>query len=81
LVTPYFTIVNAFFGMLFVGLVFMLPMYLLNVWGTGYIPFNVNKLFDRYGKRFTIRRVLDSRGNLDLEKYRAYSVCIFVFRF
>jgi hypothetical protein len=56
------------------GFFFMLPMYLTNVWNTGYLPFNTNKLYDRYGKRFIPSKLLDDRANFDLEKYKNYSV-------
>ena len=62
--------------MLFVGLFIILPMYLTNTWYTGHLPFNTNKLYDRYGKRFVPKLILDDRGNFDLEKYKAYSVTL-----
>jgi hypothetical protein len=60
--------------MLFVSICFSLPIYLTNTWYSGYVPFNTNKLYDRFGKRFLTRDVVDERGNLDLEKYKSYSV-------
>lgn len=60
--------------MLITGLVFMIPLFLKNVWYSGYIVFNRNGNFDRYGKKYDVRKVVDERGNLDLEKYHAYSV-------
>ena len=60
--------------MLFIGLCFNLPMYLTNTWYTGHLPFNTNKLYDRYGKRFQPRQLLDDRGNFDQQKYVGYSV-------
>jgi hypothetical protein len=65
---------NTFFGVLIVGLLFNLPIYLTNVWYSGHLPFNSNKSYDRYGKPFRVRDVIDDRGNLVLEKYKAYSV-------
>ena len=64
-VTPFFTNVNFFVGMLAVGLFFMLPMYLNNVWYSGHLPFNMNRPFDRFGKRYNISRIVDTRGRRD----------------
>jgi OPT family oligopeptide transporter len=74
IILPYFTVVNFAAGMLITAFCFMLPLFFKNVWYSGYIPFNRNGIFDRFGKRYDIRKVVDARGNLDLEKYRAYSV-------
>lgn len=66
-------------GQLLIGLLFNLPLYLTNTWYSGHLPFNTNKLYDRFGKRFVTKSVVDERGNLDLAKYRSYSVQILVF--
>ena len=71
---PFFTTMNIFVGILLVGLLFNLPMYLTNTWYTGYLPFNTNRLYDRYGKPYQIRKTVDNRANFDLEKYKSYSV-------
>src|SRR5271155_409330 len=60
--------------MLFAGLLFNLPMYLTNVWYSGYLPFNANKLFDRHGTQFKVTQLVDERGNLDVEKYHKFGV-------
>ena len=60
--------------MLLSGLLFNLPMYLTNVWYSGYLPFNANKLFDRHGKYFQVTQLVDDRGNLDIEKYHKFGV-------
>jgi hypothetical protein len=60
--------------MFITGFAFMLPLFLKNVWYSGYISFNVNGIYDRFGKRYNIRRVIDERGNLDIKKYHEYSV-------
>jgi hypothetical protein len=56
------------------GLLFQLPMYLTNTWYTGHLPFNTNKIYDRYGKRYQNKRVIDDRANFVLEKFKTYSV-------
>ena len=73
-VTPYFTIVNAFVGCALVGFLFLVPIYLNNIWYSGYLPFTANGIFDRTGKRFKLKAVVDARGNLDIAKFRSYSV-------
>jgi len=53
----------------------MVPLYLCNVWYSGYFPFNTNFMYDRMGKRINLKLLVDERGNLDLQKFRSYSVC------
>ena len=65
---------NYVIGMLLVGCCIFVPMYLRNVWYTGYLPFNMNRPFDRFGNPYNISQVLDERGNFIQEKYREYSV-------
>jgi hypothetical protein len=52
----------------------MLPMFLRNTWYTGYLPFNENLPFDRFGQRYNISAVVDERANFVESKYQAYSV-------
>ena len=75
-VIPWFTGVNLACGMLLIGLLFNLPIYLTNTWYSGHLPFNTNRLYDRYGLPFKTKSVVDERGNLDLPKYKSYSVPI-----
>src|SRR5579859_4024847 len=60
--------------MLLVGCCIFLPMYLRNVWYTGYLPFNMNQPYDRFGNIYNISRVLDDAGNFVQQKYEQYSV-------
>ena len=60
--------------MLVTGLFINLPMYLSNTWYSGYLPFNSNKLYDRFGNRAQIAKIVDERGTLDVEKYRKAGV-------
>jgi hypothetical protein len=53
----------------------MLPMFLRNTWYTGYLPFNENLPFDRFGQPYNISAVVDERANFVESKYQAYSVC------
>jgi len=63
--------------MLVTGLFINLPMFLSNSWYSGYLPFNTNKLYDRYGQRAKIDTIVDERGTLDVEKYRKFGVYSF----
>ena len=52
----------------------ILPMYLRNTWFTGYLPFNENKPYDRFGLRYNITKIVDERANFVESKYQTYSV-------
>jgi hypothetical protein len=52
----------------------MLPMFLRNTWYTGYLPFNENLPYDRFGQPYNISAVVDERANFVESKYQAYSV-------
>ena len=60
--------------MLLSGLLFNVPMFLTNAWYSGYLPFNSNKLYDRHARRFKVSKIVDERGNLDVEKYHTFGV-------
>jgi hypothetical protein len=62
--------------MAIIGIFVQLPLYLTNTWYSGHLPFNTNKIYDRYGARFNNKKVTDDRANFDLEKYKAYSVIL-----
>ena len=49
-------------------------MFLRNTWYTGYLPFNENLPFDRFGQPYNISAVVDERANFVESKYQAYSV-------
>ncbi|KAL6871282.1 OPT domain-containing protein [Trichoderma novae-zelandiae] len=72
LITPIFTTINLFCGGLFFGLV-ILAIYYTDGFHTSHLPIVSNTLFDRFGKAYNVSSIIDSRGILDPEKYRAYS--------
>src|SRR5947207_3065933 len=54
----------------------ILPIYLRNVWYSGHLPFNLNRPYDRYGRRYNLSQIVDERANLVQAKYEAYSVLL-----
>lgn len=72
LMVPFFNTANRFVGMLLAGFVIM-GMWYTNVFNTGYLPINSNKVYDHYGELYNVTRTLDDRGMFDAEKYTAYS--------
>ncbi|KAK7756427.1 hypothetical protein SLS62_001653 [Diatrype stigma] len=43
------------------------------VWNTGYIPILSNRVYDHFGKRYQVTKVLDDQGMYSHEKYMSYS--------
>jgi hypothetical protein len=71
---PFFTNLNLFIGTLLAGLFIALPLYLKNIWYTGYLPFNTNRPYDRYGNTYNITQVVDDHATFVQDKYESYSV-------
>ncbi|MBW0473692.1 hypothetical protein O181_013407 [Austropuccinia psidii MF-1] len=73
IITPLFAIVNLFAGQLLVGLIIPALWY-TNTWYTGYLPINSNGLFDRFGKRYNVTRIMDfTTQSLNVTAYEEYS--------
>ncbi|OAA64789.1 Oligopeptide transporter OPT superfamily [Cordyceps fumosorosea ARSEF 2679] len=72
LMLPFFSAANNFAGMA-ITLPVVAAMYYGNAWGGAYLPINSNKPYDRFAKRYNVTRILDDRGIMDIEKYKAYS--------
>jgi len=51
----------------------VLAFWYTNCWNTGYLPINSPGTFDNTGGRYHVRNILNAAGELDLEKYQAYS--------
>ena len=51
----------------------IIGLWYSNVWNTGYLPINSNRVYDHFGKRYNVSRAIDHRGLFDVEKYEAYS--------
>lgn len=58
---------------MFVSGLFILVIWYSNVWNTGYLPINTNKIFDHFGKAYNVSATLDDRGMYDEQKHRQYS--------
>ncbi|WAQ88485.1 hypothetical protein PtA15_9A612 [Puccinia triticina] len=70
--TPLWSIMNLYGGAL-AAFAAICGIFFGNVAYTQYLPINTNAIFDRFGKRFNASRILDSVGDLDPVKYKAYS--------
>lgn len=73
IITPFFALVNNFFGMLLVGFCVIVPVYFANVWNTAYFPINSYDVFDNTGNNYNVSRILNSDFTLNVEAYEAYS--------
>lgn len=72
LLYPLFSTLNYFLGALF-SMIVIVGLYYTNTYYTGHIPINMNLPYDRYGKAFNVRAIVDERGIFDLKKYQEYS--------
>lgn len=73
---PAFTTFNKTFGMAFFGFI-ILGIWYTNVWNTGYLPINSNRVFDHYGSLYNVSRAIDEKGMFDEAKYMDYSAAYF----
>ncbi|KAH9815191.1 OPT-domain-containing protein [Melampsora americana] len=73
LITPLFSIVNMFAGQAL--LIFIIPaLWYTNTWQSGYLGINDNGVFDRFGKRYNVSRILDPiTQSLNKTAYEEYS--------
>ncbi|KAL1408600.1 hypothetical protein Q8F55_005413 [Vanrija albida] len=73
LVTPLYTVMNKFLGMLF-GLFMICGIYYTNTFNTAYLPINDNHVWANNGKRYNVTRILSGPQRLfDNDKYQQYS--------
>ncbi|CAK7274168.1 hypothetical protein SEPCBS57363_006024 [Sporothrix epigloea] len=72
LVVPFFTSVNMFFGAVMSTLV-VICLWYTNVFNTGYLPINSNRVFDNTGQLYNISRIIDGHKIFSKELYEAYS--------
>lgn len=73
IITPFFSLVNNFVGMLLVGFCVIVPVYFANVWNTAYFPINSYDVFDNTGSNYNVSRILNDDFTLNVEAYEAYS--------
>ncbi|KAL7943389.1 OPT superfamily oligopeptide transporter [Trichoderma barbatum] len=74
IVTPLFTLVNYASGMAAMGFIITPIVYFKNIWNTGYLPINTNRVYDDAANLYDIRRILNANMTLNEEKYHAYSI-------
>jgi OPT family small oligopeptide transporter len=74
IVTPLFTLINYASGMAFMGFVLAPIVYFKNMWHSGYLPINTNKVYDDSANLYDIRRILNANMTLSEDKYFAYSI-------
>lgn len=73
MVTPFYVFSNMFFGVI-IGMIAIIILWYTNVRWTGYLPINTTSLFANNGKKFNVRKILNSKGNLDLAAFQKYSM-------
>lgn len=72
LMVPFFSTLNRFIGA-FVSFFFVLIFFYKNVYDTGYIPINSNRVWDNTGNIYQISRATDIHGKFSAIKYANYS--------
>ena len=73
IMTPFFSVANATFGMAFVGLVIVPIVYWTNSFNTAYLPINTNHVFDNTGNLYNVSKILNPDYTLNVAAYEAYS--------
>lgn len=72
LMVPFFSTINRFLGA-FASMWVVLAIWYSNVYNTGYLPINTNRVYDNTGNLYNVTRATDERGLFDAEKYAEYS--------
>ncbi|KAL1858007.1 hypothetical protein VTK73DRAFT_7975 [Phialemonium thermophilum] len=72
LMVPFFSTFNKFVGMFLTAFV-VLAFWYGNVYHTGYLPINTNRVYDNTAHLYNVSRAIDHRGLFDPAKYEAYS--------
>ena len=72
LMVPFFSTINRFLGA-FASLWVVLAIWYNNVYNTGYLPINTNRVYDHFGKLYNVTLAVDEKGLFNAEKYEAYS--------
>lgn len=73
MITPWEATLVSFIGTI-ISFFAIVIIWFTNVRWTGYLPINTNGIFANDGSRYQIRKVLNSRNLLDIEKYQQYSL-------
>lgn len=72
LMVPFFSTLNRFIGA-FVSMWVVIGFWYGNVYNTGYLPINTNRVWDNRGELYNVTRAIDERGLYDDAKYQQYS--------
>ncbi|KAK3196455.1 hypothetical protein K4F52_000337 [Lecanicillium sp. MT-2017a] len=72
LMVPFFSTLNRFIGA-FASVWIVLAFWYKNVYNTGYLPINSNRVYDNTGALYNISRAINDRGHFDAQKYASYS--------
>lgn len=72
LMVPFFSTLNRFIGA-FISFWVVLAFFYKNVYNTGYIPINSNRVWNRFGDIYNISKVVNSHGIFNATKYNNYS--------
>lgn len=73
LTTPVWAGAMIFFSFFFWAWVVLPGLYYQNHWETAHLPLMSNKIFDKFGKNYQVGKVVNSKWELDLDKYKQYS--------
>ncbi|KAM0553971.1 hypothetical protein ACHAPJ_007043 [Fusarium lateritium] len=72
LMVPFFSTFNRFVGA-FISMWVVLGLWYSNIYNTGYLPINSNRVYDRWGQLYNVTRATNDRGLFDSAKYEDYS--------
>ncbi|OAQ82164.1 OPT oligopeptide transporter family [Purpureocillium lilacinum] len=72
LMVPFFSTLNRFIGV-FVSFWVVLIFWYKNVYNTGYLPINTNRVYDHFAQLYNITKATDDHGLFNQEKYSQYS--------
>lgn len=72
LMVPFFSTFNRFIGV-FISFWVVLGFWYGNLYDTGYLPINTNRVYDHFGHLYNVSLAVNDRGLFDQDKYAAYS--------
>jgi OPT family small oligopeptide transporter len=72
LMVPFFTTFNRFLGA-FISFWVVLGFWYGNVYNTGYLPINTNRVYDHFAQLYNISKAVDDKGHFNKEEYIEYS--------
>ena len=72
LMVPFFSTFNRFLGV-FASFWVVVGFWYANVYNTGYLPINTNRVYDHFANLYNVTMATNERGHFDQDKYEAYS--------